>query len=603
MSQEIINKFKKFQSRSNAKFSGLYDRIEENKKMLSGKQWNKRDDKFISRARNRITINVLSNQVHSVANSYSAFPFTWFTGELDIDGAIDKFFEKDSNRFASEESVTNQVAFGLGVMALGSDTDPSGNEVPVIYSVKDLKRVVLDPDSTELDGSDAMEGALIDYRSREWIRVHMGEQYLPREDAMMIVADAGCAELVPIITYYVLDTDGCHVYTFVNDKEVSDTYIDEETGEEVKKETVIPIHRIPIFPVWGEETWDDDGKATYTGLVSKAEDVQRIVNYSFTQLGERLTQSPKAQWQGYAESFKGLDTYYKNAGTGNNPIIPANRLANDKKTVLELPKRLDNTVQFADVQGVVQSTLGMLSSITGVDSKGLADVETNVTATAAMYTAKVFQNNVRHYFAHLRTTLKSIGDTVLSLLGHSDINVQVTQGPEAYMQLQIARQELTSLVGIVEPNQKPAIVNAILKTHPDNEILAQLFAELNSAPQPTPMEAEMQQTIEQMKAAIEQKDAEILQLTAQVETYQKSSAEMEKNIEADILKMKMSHEFKMEEMALQSQLQAGGDAVKAAAEADKAQLDLEQKAVQLETQKVKSAAEIAKTFTMPGWEN
>ena len=78
---------------------------------------------------------------------------------------------------------------------------------------------------------------------------------------------------------------------------------------------------------------------------------------------------------------------------------------------------------------------------------------------------------------------------------------------------------------------------------------------------------------------------------------------MEKSIEADILKMKMSHEFKMEEMALQSQLQAGGDAVKVAAEADKAQLDLEQKAVQLETQKVKSAAEIAKTFTMPGWEN
>lgn len=601
MSEEILNKFKKFQSRSKAKFSGLYDRIEDDKKMLSGKQWNKRDDKFISRARNRITINVLSNQVHSVANSYSAFPFTWFTGEREIDGEIDNFFEKDSNRFASEEAVTNQVAFGLGVMALGSDTDASGNEVPVIYSVKDLKRVVLDPDSTELDGSDAMEGALVDYRSREWIRVHMGDQYLPGEDAKMIVADAGCSELVPIITYYVLDTDGCHVYTFVNDIEVKD-YVTDENGEKVENLTVIPIHRIPIFPVWGEDTWDDDGKATYTGLVSKAEDVQRIVNYSFTQLGERLTQSPKAQWQGYAESFKGLDTYYKNAGTGNNPIIPANRLANDKKTVLELPKRLDNTVQFADVQGVVQNTLGMLSSITGVDSKGLADVETNVTATAAMYTAKVFQNNVRHYFTHLRTTFKAIGDTVLALLGHPDINVQVTQGPENYMELQIARQELTALMQVVEPNQKRFITNAILRTHPDNEILAQLYAELNAAPQPTPMEAEMQQTIEQMKAAIEQKDAEILQLTAQVETYQKSSEEMDKSLRAEFMKMKMSHEFKMEEMALQSQLQAGGDAVKAAAEADKAQLDLEQKAVQLETQKIKSAAEIAKTFTMPGWE-
>jgi hypothetical protein len=388
----------------------------------------------------------------------------------------------------------------------------------------------------------------------------------------------------------------------VNDKEVSDTYID-ESGEEVKNETVIPINRIPIFPVWGDETWDDDGKATYTGLVSRAEDVQRIVNYAFTQLAERLNLSPKPQWQGYAESFKDLDKYYKDAGSNLNPILPANRLANDKKTVLDMPKRLDNTVQYADVQGIVQGTVGMLPSITGVDSKGLADVETDVTATAASYTAKVFQNNVRHYFSHLRTTFKSIGDTVLVLMGHKNVNVQVTQGPENYMELQIARQELTVLLPLADPSQKRLIFNAILRTHPNNEILAQLYAELNAAPQPTPMEAEMQQTIEQMKAAIEQKDAEILQLTAQVETCQKSSADMEKSIEADILKMKMSHEFKMEEMALQSQLQAGGDAVKAAAEADKAQLDLEQKAVQLETQKVKSAAEIAKTFTMPGWEN
>ena len=42
--------------------------------------------------------------------------------------------------------------------------------------------------------------------------------------------------------------------------------------------------------------------------------------------------TPKPQWQGYAESFKNLDKYYKQAGSGNNTIVPANRLANDKKT-------------------------------------------------------------------------------------------------------------------------------------------------------------------------------------------------------------------------------------------------------------------------------
>lgn len=599
MSEETLIKFKKFSARSKAHFAGLFDRIRDNRKFLSDRQWDKTDDKFISKARNRITVNVISNQCNSVANSYSAYPFTWYVGDQEIDQKIDEFFENDSNAAASTEALLDTASFGLGVIALGSDTDESGNNIPVIYSVDDLERVLLDPDSTELDGSDAMEGALIDYRSREWIRVRMGEEYVPGKDEKMVVGEASCADLVPIVTYYVLDTDGCHVHTFVNEKEVTATDVDENGVESVSEE-VIPIHRIPIFPVWGERIWVDD-KKSYTGLVSKVKDVQRIVNYSFTQLAERLCLSPKPQWQTTAEAVKGLDKYYKEAGTGINTIVPYNRLANDKKTVLEPPKRLDNSVQFADVQGIVTGTLGMLPSITGVDSKGLADVETDVTATAVEYTSKVFQNNIRHFIAHLRTTFKSMGDTVVSLMGYNGVKVKVTQGPEHYMELQVARQELTTLMGVVEPTQKGAIVNAILRTHPSNEILANLYAELNSRPQPTAMEMQMQQVIDQMKAAIDQKDAEIVQLTAQVETYQKSSADMDKSLQAEFLKARQAHEFKMEEMAMQAQLNQGADAVKVAAEADKAQMELESKAVALETQKVKSAAEMAKAMApVPG---
>lgn len=580
---ENLNRFKKFSARSKSRFSQLYDRIRSDKALLAGEQWDKDDDKFVSAKRNRITVNVLNNQVNSVSNQYAAYPFTWFTGDSDIDAKIDQFFSSDSNRFASQEALLDSVSFGLGVLALGSDTDQAGNNVPVIYAVDDIERVMLDPDSVELDGSDAMEGALIDYRSREWVRVHMGMEYLPAEDAPMVVGNASCSELVPIVTYYRLDTDGCHVYTFVNENEV---FSDE--GEQV-----IPIHRIPLFPVWGERTWDGD-KKTYTGLVSKAKYIQRIVNYAFTQLCERLALSPKPQWQGYAESFKNLDKYYKQAGSGNNTIVPANRLANDKKTVLDLPRRLDNTVQFADVQGIVQGALGLMSSITGVDSKGLADAETDVTATAVMYTAKVFQNNVRHYFSHLRTSFKALGDTVM-VLWNENVTVDVAQGPENYMELQVARQELNQLMPNVEPGQKRAIVNAILSTHPDNEILANLYAELNAIPAPTPMEQQAIETAQKMKEAIEQKDQEILQLTAQVQAYERSRKDFEQGIVADFLKQRQEHEFRMEENAQKAMLDHGADAVKSAAEADKAQMDVEQKAIQLETQKIKSATEIMRS--------
>lgn len=583
MADDLITRFRKFQSRSKSGFSELYSRIKENRKFISGEQWDKSDDSFIDKTRNRITLNVLSNQCNSVNNQYAVYPYTWFTGDLDLDKEIDSFFSTDSNRFAVEEALLDCVSFGMGVFALGSDKDVAGREVPVIYSITDPDRVMLDPDSTELDGSDMMEAALVDYRSREWVRVHMGDQYLPSERAKMLVTSASCSTLVPIITYYWIDTDGCHTCTFVNDALVEGS------------EQTLPIHRIPVFPVWGERTWDGD-KQTYQGLIAKAKTVQRIVNYAMTQLVERLALSPKPQWSGYLESFKNLDKYYKAAGKGNNPIIPAQRLANDNKTVLPLPTRTDNTVHFQDVQGIVDGSMGLLTSITGVDSKGLANVEADITATAVNYTSKVFQNNIRHFFSHLRTSFKSLGDTVMVLLGHPDRTVDVAQGPEAYMQNQVARQELTALIGIADPSQKRPLMNALLKTHPDNEILAQLFAELNSIPAPTEMEQQALATVEQMKQAIEGKNQEILQLTAQVEQMKKQMETQDKSYAFDLQKMEMEHRFKMEELALSAQLKGSpADTARAAAEADKARLEVEKTAVELDKEKAKADAQAIET--------
>ena len=600
MSLDVLNKFKKFAARSKSAFAEMYERIRSDRSYMSGEgQWTKEDDNFIAPTRNRVTVNVLANQVHSVANKYSSYPFTWYTGDETIDKEIDDFFSEDSNRFATEEALLDCVSFGLGVLCLGTDTTADGRNVPVIYAITDPERVMLDPDSTELDGSDAMEGALVDYRSKEWVRVHMGEEYLPNRKAKPVFDGAFSQPgLIPIVTYYWLDTDGCHVATFVNDVEVEEK---DENGEVV--DSVLPFMRIPIFPVYGERSWTNSDKVIYRGLIAKGKTVQKIVNYSMCQLIERLQLSPKPLFRGYMESFKGYDSYYKKIGSGQNPIAPAQRLANDGKTQLSLPEVYNPNIQFADLQNITNGTMNMLSSITGVDSKGLADNESEITATAVMYTSQVFQNNIKHFFSHLRTSFKALGDTVMVLMGHNGQKIDVAQGPEAYMQLQVARQELSSLMGVVEPTQKGAIVNAILRTHPDNEILAQLYAELNAAPQPTQNEIQLQQLVEQMKTAIENKDQEILQLTAQVEAYQRSDKSQDKSHVYELEKMKLEHQYGMEDEILKAQLNQGADAEKEAAEAErermrteadarKAALDIESKNISLETQKIKSASEI-----------
>lgn len=585
--EDIVRKFKKFAARSQEAYSEMYNRIKEDRAFMSGHtQWTSDDDNFIEATRNRITCNVLSNQTRSVANKYSTFPYVWYVGDPEIDREIDDFFSEDSNRFATEEALLSTVSFGLGVMALGSDTTADGREVPVIYSIEDLERVLLDPDATSLDYSDAVETALIDWRSREWVRIHMGEQYVPDKRAKPVFDGAfNKKDLVPIITYYFLDTDGCHSVTMVNDVQV-----------EQEEEVVLPIKRIPVFPVFGEATWNDNDQKCYQGLIAKGKTVQKIVNYCMVALVDRLALSPKPQWRGYIESFKGFDKYYKNSGAGRNPIVPARRLANDKQTQLPLPEPYQPKIEFADLQGIIDGTMNMMTSITGVDTKGLADNEGEITATAVMYTSQVFQNNVKHFFSHLRTSFKSLGDVVLALMGHPGQKISIAQGPEASMQNQIARAELTALMGSVEPSQKRAIVNAILKTHPDNEILAQLYAELNSVPQPTEMEMQAQQLLMQMREAIEKKNEEIMALSQQLEEYRKSNDSQIRSYEFELLKQRQAHEFKMEELAVEKELEAGADAGKLAAEADKAQLDVESKAIDLEIKKTQANNETAKAI-------
>lgn len=591
--EDIVRKFRKFAARSREAYSEMFDRIKEDRSFMGGEQWTSDDDNFVEATRNRITVNVLTNQTHSVANRYSSYSYTWSTANPDIDKEIDEFFDEDSNRFATEEALLDTVSVGLGIMALGTDTTPDGRDVPVIYAIDDLERCLLDPDSTELDYSDAVETALIDYRSKEWIRIHMGEEYVPDKDAKPVFQGAfGTNDLIPIITYYYLDTDGCHCATLVNDRQV-----------EQEEPVVLPIKRIPVFPVFGEKTYTADNKKIYRGLIAKGKAVQRIVNYCMLQLVDRLAQSPKTQWVGYMESFKGYSQYYKKAGAGVNPIIPAQRLANDKTTVLDLPKPYSPNIQFADLQGIIDGTMNMMTSITGVDTKGLADNEGEITATAVMYTSQVFQNNVKHFFSHLRTAFKALGDTTLVLMGHPGVKVAVVQGPEDQMQNQIARAEVTAILPNVEPQQKKACVNAILKTHPDNQILAELYAELNAVQAPTEAELQAQQIMMEMKKTIEEKNDEIMRLSAELEEFRNSDRREDMDKVFQLRKMELEHQYGMEDEILKARLNAGQDTdriamenqrdmIRLESEAQQAAIKAEQGRQQLEFQAAKNGMEL-----------
>lgn len=556
----IVEKFRAFRDRSMKQYADNFTQMDTDRDFLVGDtQWSNSDD--IKDDRNRLVVNVISNSVNSVVNQYSAFPFVWYTGDAEEDRLLDAFNKRGSNGICGSEALRNSASVGLGVMAMG--TDKQG--LPCIYSINEMRRVILDPESTEVDGADMTECALIDYRGRRWVELNYGPEFIPDEREQNIVPCSN-KNLIPIVTYFVLEQDGCHVYTLVNNHAV-------DSG-------VLPLDRIPVVPVYGERWFDNEGDMHWNGLVKKAKNIQKLVNFCATQLAERLSLSPKPQWMGSVESLKNLDKYYKNAGKGQNPVLFYHRKSQDGKEVLEPPQRFDNTVQFDDLGEIIGDMLGLMGSVTGVDSHGLLDQSTAKTATEISYAAEAYATNIRHYIVNLQASYKALGDMVATMLGIQN-QIHVAQGPIEWMGLKQARAEIVQLMSVAEPNQKPALIDALIQTYPDNPTMAQLFARLHSLPAPTQMEMEMQQVAMQMKEKIDQDQQTIMQLDQKLKEYEQMMRDQSAQRELELTKTQLDHQYKQEDMILQAQLDQGLEADKAAIEAQRESNRLEADAMSL----------------------
>lgn len=587
--EEAIESFQDFEQRASAHRDTQINRIKEDRAVLAGDQWSKDDRRLVGRGRVRRTINVTNNAVNAVVNNYIGFPYAYFSGDSELDGLLAAWLKTKSNERAVKEALSGSVAFGLNYLCIGTDTisdDEGSMEIPVVYTVPDVANIYYDPDSVELDGSDAIEAAIVELRSKNYVKAKFGQEYTEHTSTMPFVnvSTNKNEDIMAIVTYYKVEDGECICYRIIGDQFLQEPV---STG----------LDRVPIIPVYGEQTWDDD-EIIYQGIVRKATPIQRLINMCFTQLGERMAMAPKPVFMTTPEAIEGYSEGYKTFQYNINPLALWNDKSADGKRDLPPPVRMDNKVEFGDLTGIIASNLELMASITGVDSRGMfaQDNKTELTATEVLSSEKQYQTNIRHYFDNLRCSFKTLGEMVLRLLGYGEVNLEVTQGPDEQMQRQVARNELITLAGIVPDQQKTALVDGILLASGNNAILRDTYSRLHQVPAPTAMEAQMGMTIEQMKAAIEERDAKMQEMQQQLDFYEKSTIETDKNNQNQMLQKEIDHRYKQEDMILQAQLDQGLNADKAMIDNQKNQMDLETKAIQLDTAKVKATAEQTKAI-------
>ena len=590
---EVIKSFRDFQKKSRKKYKALIDDIKDNKKYVSGDQYSKSDVEILGNDRTENQLNIVKNAIRTITNTYRESTYRWEVTDTTTNKKSDtfnqfgiNFLEDPDNDTAIVEALESSVAFGLGVLVLTTDYNVDGTPEPVLYSIKDIENVYLDPDISKTNGSDACAAAIVELKSRKWVESNYGIDISAIDKpAVDIEQEYDRKEYMPLVTYWTKTKGQVVCYKMI--------------GNEILEEISLPMTYIPVIPVFGEKTILDD-EWSWTGIVNQMKGVQKLINYAYSNILVRLATSPKNVWLGESESIEGNEKYYRDSNKTLNPLLIYNKWSADGKRELEAPQRMSNEIQLGDVGEMFSQSLQMVNAIIGIPAVGM-ESEVEKSATEVLTAEKTFQNNVRAYIYNLKASLKVVGMCLFELVQgqqlFGSIKINMIQGPEEGLKKQEARVILQQMAPLLtDPQDQRKLLLAMANVEDDNQYIKSLVEILQ--PMPTQQEMKDQELITQADSTIKQLNLQVAELQKQLEDEKRQGELKSYSLERELTLQNMKHQQEMEKMLLQHRL--GGeltdkDLVELSAETQKNEMELEKKAIELDSAKQKANAENIKT--------
>jgi hypothetical protein len=575
---DVIKDFQIFEKSSYDKWHTLYENIKDDRKYIAGDQNDKVDKKLIGDNVTECRLNVVSNAVRTIVNTYLPNQYKWsYESQEELTRKADEFLADIDNNTAAVEALSNAIATGLGVLVFSTDYDIDGSVKPCLYSISDVTNVRLDPVATKLNFADSKRAAIIELKPKEWIEDTYGVGSFMEKPLIDIQDNYDHKQYMPLVTYYLKKDNVINVYKLM--------------GTEIVEQIMLPYSYIPVVPVFGEQIWDDD-KITFCGITKQMRPIQRLINYAYRQLILRCAKAPKNTWLADTESTENYGEFYKNSDVSLNPFLKYRAWSTDGKRQLPPPTRLPNNFEIDDVNTLMQNALGLTNTIIGIPATGLeTDVEKS--ATEALLNQKTFNNNVRAYLYHLRYSMQLIGlifaEDVMQQPLFGMIKVNVIEGPDEALKKQEARVTLQQMGALITNDvDKQKLLMAECAVETDNEYVRNFGQMLQ--PQPTLMEQQQQQMLEQANTEIQTRDQQIVQLQqriAQLENDQKINAY---SLEREMMLSKLKHQQDMEKIAFEKQIEQSNPAEQAKTEAEivKAQSSVEKELIALRKEQMKA---------------
>lgn len=587
-----IKKFKEFELRSRKKWKPTLERIKEDRKYLGGDQLAKEDIDILGKDRASNKLNVVANAVRTIVNTYREQPYRWrvvdnSTGkdsELFNQAGI-TFLESPENSTACLEALESSVSFGLGVLVLTTDYGVDGNPEPTLYTITDLDNIYFDPEMTKLNGSDANEAAIVELKSRRWVENNYGIDISSLDQpAVDISQEYDRKEYMPLVTYWVKRQGQVICYRLI--------------GNDIVETIQLPMTYIPVIPLFGEKFYDGE-KELWHGIVDQMKGVQKLINYSYSNILVRLATSPKNTWICDSESIEGNEKYFRDSNKTLNPLLIYNKWSADGKRELEAPQRLNNEIPLGDVGEMFSQSLQMVNAIIGIPAIGL-ESETEKTATEVLTASKVFQNNIRAYIYNLRTSLTVAGMCLFEMIQgqplYGAIKITCVQGPDDALKKQEARVILQQMAPLItEPQDQRKLLIAMANVEQDNEYIRTLVEMLQ--PMPTAQEMQDQELINQANSEIKQRDMQIAQLSKELEDSKRQIELKGYALEREFTLEEFKHKNELEKMILQHKLDGSltdKDLMEMANEQEKQKMELEREGMKMDSQMMKTQADAIK---------
>lgn len=515
-------------------------RMRKDRAFACGDQWNE----FVTAAgesgRPEAVFNMIDNFKNAIVNPFLARPFDIsYTIESTQDNSVDAINEwvrglqnEWQTKNAIETGLIASVECGRGFFYV---TNTDDNRIGV-FAVDDPTMVMFDPNSTEINGSDAETCAVVEYITKSKAKAKYGEKYDEdvRKDFLPNLGENfnPQEDMSVIVNFYELKTEYQEVQTELGTQkaEVKTVLFTKFLDGNVVQQISLPLKHIPVVPICGTKTWIEKHR-TFVGITHKLRYPQMVINYAVRQLMERLARTPKSQLIIGKTALQGNERYYENADKNLSPLLPYNDFTSGGQKI-DPPVRFDNSVQCDDIIKIVQGQMDLMASIVGMPLSGVASsLGAEETAESILLRTKSTESNVSHFTEHAKQSVKQLGVVLLEFytMYHPEIaqglRVVVGAGPEAITSKMEARRQLLALSQLYPEDMKPVIAYGITKTLDNVEIssVSNMLAKLlppevlsDEIPQVAQLQMQIQQILQANQQQMAQKDATIKDLQNQL---------------------------------------------------------------------------------------